>query len=75
MEVAYLKSLTEEQNNELAGMAVELRVLANKLAAFRQSHGDNRGCASEAAGFATAAFQSVEELISRAQPSRRRFGR
>ena len=75
MEVAFLKSLTEEQNNELAAMAVELRVLANKLTAFRAQHGDNQGCASETAGFASASYQSVEELISRAQPSRRRFGR
>lgn len=75
METTFLKTLTEKQSTELAAMAAELKTLAAKLQSFRLTEGDNRGCASEAAGFALAAGQSVEELISRAQPSRRRFGR
>lgn len=75
MEVSFLKSLTESQSKELEVMAAELASLAAKLERFRLTEGDNHGCASEAAGFAQAASQSVEELVSRAQPSRRRFGR
>jgi Skp family chaperone for outer membrane proteins len=75
METTFLKTLTEKQSTELAAMAAELKTLAAKLQSFRLTEGDNHGCADEAAGFALAAGQSVEELISRAQPSRRRFGR
>jgi Skp family chaperone for outer membrane proteins len=75
METTFLKTLTEKQNEELSAMAAELKTLAAKLQSFRLTEGDNRGCAEEAAGFALAAGQSVEELISRAQPSRRRFGK
>ncbi len=74
-EVTYLKLLNPTQSQELAAMAAELKALAAKLQSFRLTEGDNHGCAAEAAGFADAASHSVEELISRAQPSRRRFGR
>jgi Skp family chaperone for outer membrane proteins len=75
METTFLKTLTEKQSTELAAMAAELKTLAAKLQSFRLTEGDNHGCAEEAAGFALAAGQSVEELVSRAQPSRRRFRR
>lgn len=75
METTYLKELNPKQAEELAAMAAELKALAAKLQSFRLTEGDNHGCAEESAGFAAAASQSVEELISRAQPSRRRFGR
>ena len=75
MEVAFLKSLTEKQAAELAGMAAELKALAAKLQSFRLTEGDNRGCAEDASDYATAASNSIAELVSRCQPSARRFGR
>jgi Skp family chaperone for outer membrane proteins len=68
METTFLKVLTEKQAEELRAMAAELKTLAAKLQSFRLTEGDNRGCAEEAAGFALAAGQSCEELISRATP-------
>lgn len=68
----FLKTLTETQKAEVAAMAAELKKLSDKLGSFRMTEGDNHGCIEEAMGFASAAAQSAEELLSRTETRRTR---
>lgn len=74
-ETTYLKVLSAEQKKSVEQMREELVALAQQLQAFRLQDGDNRGLVEEAASFAKMAADNLEELVLRAQPSRRRFGR
>lgn len=69
-----LKVLSAEQKEQVEAMAAELKALSAKLAAFRAEQGDNHGLVEQASAYAKMAGDDLEEMVLRAQPSRRRFG-
>jgi hypothetical protein len=73
METKFIKIISESQKAEVEAMAAELKKLSEKLAAFRLTEGDNRGLVEAASSYANMAANDLEELVLRAQPSRRRF--
>jgi hypothetical protein len=75
METKFIKIISAEQTETVQAMAAELKALSDKLAAFRAEQGDNKGMVEEAASFAKMAADNLNEMIERAQPSRRRFSR
>lgn len=75
MEAKFLKVLTAEQKDAVEDMFEELQALQAKLQFFREEHGDHSGLVEQAASFAGSAASELHELVERAQPSRRRFGR
>lgn len=72
-ETKFLKIATDEQKKTAEEMREELIEMAQRLQAFVLSEGDNRGLVMEAASYAKMAADNLEELVLRAQPSRRRF--
>lgn len=75
METTFLKVLTASQKDAVEDMFEELVALQAKLQAFRETHGDHSGLVEQAASYAGGAASELHELVERAQPSRRRFGK